>query len=254
MFFGKHFGNKSASRQAKILPRSASLLPTFLTDWNKYSKRGALRAQTQRAMHIKKLLSAVTAPATFLLACIAFPDSLQAGDSDPKTSKEVVLAPTTPSSPFSGDIGVTYTSAYAGPGARDFNLQNRGWIFQPYLDLIMRLYSGDGFINSVTLNLGQWASVHERTTGATNGGGVAHWNEYDFYPGITVRFAKNFWLAVTYFEITSPAGAYHDAHPLYATLRYDDTDLLGVYALHPTFQYQYELPRLDGSAKECQLL
>lgn len=146
---------------------------------------------------------------------------------------------------ISGDLGVTWTSGYSGPGARGFNLVDEGWIIQPYLDLYFKLYSGDGFLSKVTFNIGMWADIQESKKGSTNTG-LAHWYEYDICGGLTFTFAKDISLTITYFEITSPSGTFDNARPLYVTLAYDDTDLLGAFALHPVFQYQYQLPA-DGA-------
>jgi hypothetical protein len=147
---------------------------------------------------------------------------------------------------ISGDLGITWTSNYAGPGARGFNLVDEGWILQPYLDLYLDVYKGDGFVNKVTLALGMWADVQENTTGATNTGGVSRWYEYDITAGVNFSLANHFTVGLTYFEITSPSDTFDNARPLYLTVSYDDTELMGAFALHPTFQYQYQLPA-EGS-------
>src|SRR4051794_38768000 len=52
---------------------------------------------------------------------------------------------------ITGDLGVNVVSEYI---SRGLVLENQGVIAQPYADLYFKLYSGDGFINKVTLNLG----------------------------------------------------------------------------------------------------
>ena len=54
-------------------------------------------------------------------------------------------------------------------------------------------------------------------------------------------FAKNFTLTTSYFEFDSPDDAFKTARSVNANLAYDDSGLLGAFALHPHFTVLYEL-------------
>lgn len=137
---------------------------------------------------------------------------------------------------ITGDLGVTWTTAYV---SRGLVLQGHGVIIQPYADLYFKLYEGEGFVNSVTLNLGIWSSIHDQHPGAT--GGTKGWYEFDYTPGVAVTFAKNFTLTTSYFEFDSPNGSFASAHSINVNLAYNDSDLLGAFALHPHATVLFEL-------------
>lgn len=145
-------------------------------------------------------------------------------------SKEVKAIPEiTKESCITGDIGVGVVSQYILRGVVN---ESKGFIAQPYLDLYFKLYSGTGFINKVSLNLGLWSSINSNQTVASPGTSLATWYEFDWMPGMTVTFAKNFALSVTWldYDFVSSGGR---AGSLNTNLAYDDTDLLGAFALHP---------------------
>ncbi len=145
---------------------------------------------------------------------------------------------------ISGDLGVTLTSEYISRGLLQ---TNQGVIFQPYLDLYFKLYEGTGFINKVVLNVGLWSSIATHVDPVGNQSTVRNWQEFDYTPGVAVTFAKNFTLTASYFEFDSPGQFFNTARSLNFNLTYDDTDLLGKFALHPHFTYLRELTA-PGSA------
>lgn len=130
---------------------------------------------------------------------------------------------------ITGDIGLGVVSEYVSRGVVN---ENQGFIAQPYLDLYFKLYEGEGFINKVSLNLGLWSSLHSEKTFASPGTALPAWYEFDWMPGMTVTFAKNFALSITWldFDFVSSGGR---AGNLLGNLSYDDTDLLGAFALKP---------------------
>ena len=139
---------------------------------------------------------------------------------------------------ITGDLGVTFVSEYISRGLVQVN---QGVIAQPYLDLYFKLYEGTGFINKVVLNVGLWSSIHSHVEPVGNQSTVRNWYEFDYTPGVAVTFAKNFTFTASYFEFDSPASAFDTARSLNFNLAYDDTDLLGKFALHPHVTYLREL-------------
>ena len=169
-----------------------------------------------------------------------------------------------PVSYITGDFGVTFVSEYDSRGIPQPK-QWKGVIAQPYLDLYIKLYSGNGFINSVSGQLSFWSDVGSNTETAAaqtipaylKGAGVSHkvvgplqtslngsardWEEFDWDPGFSVTFAQKFTLLIQYYEFDSPAGAFSTARSINSTLTYDDSSLLGAFSLHPHFTVLYEL-------------
>jgi hypothetical protein len=135
---------------------------------------------------------------------------------------------------ISGDLGVSVTNEYISRGiVQDGSAE--GVIVQPYLDLYFKLYEGTGFINKVSLNLGLWSSLQSSKVDGTTSG-VKNWYEFDYTVGIATTFEKNYTLTVSYFEFNYPAISSPGGDPqrsVNVSLAYDDTDLLGVFALHP---------------------
>lgn len=159
-----------------------------------------------------------------------------AGETAP--SKEVVKPEAPPASPFvTGDAGVAFVSKYF---SRGINLTDQGVIAQPYADLYLRLYEGDGFINKVTLNLGLWSSIQSFKQPGPHTNSSA-WYEFDYTAGIATTFAKSFTFTASYFEFISPADNFPTARNLNFSLAYDDSGLLGAFALHPHFTVLAEL-------------
>ena len=141
---------------------------------------------------------------------------------------------------ISGDLGVTMPTEYI---TRGIVAENQGVIAQPYLDLYFKLYEGTGFINKVSFNFGLWSSIHSHVQPDGSTDTTRNWYEFDWTPGIAVTFAKNFTATLSYFEFDSPASAFDTARSINLNLAYDDTDLLGKFALHPHVTYLRELER-----------
>lgn len=173
--------------------------------------------------------AALAAAGTFTLPSFAGEDT-----------KQVVGKETTPveqikESCITGDLGVNVVSQYI---TRGLILEDSGFIAQPYADLYFKLYEGEGFLNKITLNLGIWSSIHSEHTDAGLASGsdnstTASWYEFDYTVGVSFVFAKNFTFTPTYMEYLSPNDAFITARFIQFKLAYDDTDLLGKFALHP---------------------
>lgn len=95
----------------------------------------------------------------------------------------------------------------------------------------MNLYEKDDF--KIDALLGAWNSFHGQKTGAyTHGDFTEYWYESDLIAGFTLTKGKVSF-TTTYTFLTSPSDAYETVQELDFTLAYDDTDLLGKWALHP---------------------
>jgi hypothetical protein len=149
---------------------------------------------------------------------------------------------------ISGDIGINVVSQYV---SRGLIFENQGAILQPYADLYFKLYSGEGFVNEVTLALGIWNSFHSRKTdaGLVSGGAssTASWYEFDFTVGLPITFAKNWTFTPSYYWFLSPNDGFSTFQGVNLALAYDDTDLFGAFALHPKVQVLFELENKAGN-------
>lgn len=181
---------------------------------------------------------------------LAIPASSFAG-TPAKEAKTIVEK--TKESCITGDLGVGIVSQYISRGSI---FENQGAIIQPYADLYFKLYAGDGFVNEVSLALGTWNSFHSRKTdtGLVGGSGTSStrsWYEFDFTAGVAIKFAKNFTFTPSYYTFLSPNDGFATFQGLNVSLAYDDTDLLGKFALHPKVTVLFELEnKNDGSDRD----
>ncbi len=179
----------------------------------------------------------IAAACALTLAAVGFTSTSLAGTGkDVKATKQI--QETIKESCITGDIGVTVVSEYI---SRGLVLENQGVIAQPYLDLYFKLYEGTGFVNKVSFNLGMWSSIHSHIQPQPTTSTTSSWYEFDYTAGLAITFAKNFTFTASYFEFDSPADAFLTARSINFNLAYDDTDLLGAFALHPHVTYLHEL-------------
>ncbi|HEX8297038.1 MAG TPA: hypothetical protein VF593_12100 [Chthoniobacteraceae bacterium] len=177
---------------------------------------------------------------------------------DSKQAKQIVEK--TKESCITGDLGINVVSQYVSRGVI---FENQGGIIQPYADLYFKLFEGEGgFINKVSLNLGIWNSFHSRKTDAGLATGfpggdstqrnssTRSWYEFDFTAGIAITFAKNFTITPSYYTFLSPNDGFSTFHGVNTKLAYDDTDLLGAFALHPYVQVLWEAENKAGTGKD----
>jgi hypothetical protein len=84
---------------------------------------------------------------------------------------------------------------------------------QPYGDVGLALFSGDGGLTSVDLNFGVWNSLHTGTSGTGGPTEQLHYEE-DFYSGLTLGFAGDMSLGIAYTAYTSPNAMFGTTHEL----------------------------------------
>lgn len=140
---------------------------------------------------------------------------------------------------LSGNLGLNVSSAYYNRGV----LQNRhGLNFQPYANLNIRAFEGDGPISRVDFHLGTWMNLTDANSRMRNG---KVWSEIDLSPGVSVKLG-DFTVTETFQIAIFPDNNYvNNFRGLETRLAYDDRDLLGAFALHPTFTH---LASLGGGA------
>lgn len=185
---------------------------------------------------------------THSIAALCLAGSAFAG-TEAKESKAVVEK--VKESCITGDIGINVVSQYV---TRGVIYENQAAIIQPYADLYFKLYSGDGFLSGVSLNLGIWNSFHSRKTdaGLVNGAGTSStrsWFEFDFTAGLAFTFAKSVTFTPSYYAYLSPNDGFSTFQGLNLALAADTTDWFG-FNLAPKVQVMFELENKAGTGAD----
>lgn len=166
-----------------------------------------------------------------------------------------------------GGVGTAVTEDELGPdrGRLSFSLSNdfttayffrgivqerKGFIWQPSAEIGINLYQGEGVLSSVDLGLGIWGSVHEKET-LSDGNGAAPLYEMDYYPSLRLAWSFGLETAATYYFYTSPNGAFDTIEEIELEFTYDDSELLGAFALNPYAKFAFETRRTSfGTPKK----
>jgi len=169
------------------------------------------------------------------------------------TSKTVVSKTTAPAAEklnesfITGDLGLNVVSAYYFHGV----LENKHKpSLQPYADIFLKAYEGDGALNKVVFGLGVWESYTDAATVSTrnnvtasykkHSGNNSAWFEHDVTPSVALSFGK-VTITETYQFFSSPNDQFDDSQALNSKLSFDDADLLGAFALHPSVSLTHEV-------------
>jgi len=145
---------------------------------------------------------------------------------------------------ITGDLGLNVVSAYYFHGV----LQNKHKpSLQPYADIFLKAYEGDGALNKVVFGLGVWESYTDAATVGLGGqsykkhsGNNSAWFEHDVTPSVALSFGK-VTITETYQFFSSPNNQFDDSQALNSKLSFDDADLLGAFALHPSVSLTHEV-------------
>jgi hypothetical protein len=126
--------------------------------------------------------------------------------------------------------------------------EDRDYIIQPYGELSVKLYEGKGPLTTLAFALGLWNSLHGGPTGV--GGPNADprlWYEADFYTRLSATLLEDVTAAVTYTAYMSPNGRFATVQELALSVGFNDTKLLGPWALNPSLLVAFELKgQADG--------
>jgi hypothetical protein len=169
-----------------------------------------------------------------LVAASASPAQAQ-GSADPNPGAVTLTA------------GFDFANAYFFRGIPQ---DDTGVVMWPSGDLGFALFSGDGALKSVGVNIGTWNSLHTGQAGSDGPSGKL-WYESDFYAGASLGFGKGTSLGVTYTAYTSPNGLFGTVKEISFRLTVDDSGLLGAAAVKPYMVLARELDgQADGGANE----
>jgi hypothetical protein len=137
-----------------------------------------------------------------------------------------------PNDPNPGAITLTAAvdtvSTYMFRGIRQ---NSTGIAMQPYVDVGVALFSGDGMVKSVGLNVGTWNSLHDGDTGA-NAASRNMWYESDFYSTLSAGVGGAT-ISSTFTAYTSPNAGFSTVREIAFRLGFDDSPFMGSAALRP---------------------
>jgi hypothetical protein len=144
--------------------------------------------------------------------------------------------------------GITLTGNFEFVNAymfRGIPQDESGVIMWPSADLGFALFSGDGAMKSIGVNVGTWNSLHTGDAGLDNQVNGKLWYESDFYATVGFGFARGTTVGVTYTAYTSPNGLFGTVREIAFKLAVDDSGALGAMAVRP---YMLLARELDGQA------
>jgi len=140
-----------------------------------------------------------------------------------------------------GFVDVTFLNDYITP--RGLLVTNTGLTTQILSGLAFDLYKDkNGWINDISLSAGVWNDLwsdqHDKAVGP--------WNEFDWFVGANVVFAKNWNFGVQYIDFIPPAADLATSFPatehnMEFSLAYDDTSWGWPIPLHPYVKLFYAI-------------
>jgi hypothetical protein len=139
------------------------------------------------------------------------------------------------SDPNTGALTITggydFLNAYMFRGIPQ-DEDNFGSVMWPYADLGIALFSGDGGLKSIGVNVGTWNSLHTGGVGL-DGPFRRLWYESDFYATLGAGFGRGTSVGVTYTAYTSPNGMFTTVKEFAFKFALDDSGYAGRWAVRP---------------------
>jgi hypothetical protein len=142
--------------------------------------------------------------------------------------------------------GADFSNAYYFRGILQ---TNKSFVAQPYADVTFNLYEGENGLNSVGATLGFWNSFQSRNT--VDVSDPTAWYEVDLYGGFTFGLFDNWETGVTYTAYISPNNAFSTVQEISFSFSFDDSELLGAFALAPSALLAVEVKgQADGGSNK----
>ena len=148
----------------------------------------------------------------------------------------------------SGSVGVDFTNEYYFRGIAQ---ENQGFIAQPWAELGIALYENDNsgeVIDTIGLTFGVWNSIHDGPSGSSGAPNDAFY-EFDAYVGVAVGLLDVWEVSGQYQVLNSPSNAFATTQEFSFGVAYDDSELLGDWAVSP---YATVIIETDGGADEWE--
>jgi hypothetical protein len=120
--------------------------------------------------------------------------------------------------------------------------ETRDYIVQPYGELTFKLWDGVPAFSDLALTFGTWNSLHGGPTGIRGDGNDPKvWYESDFYTKVGWTMFEDVSASVIYTAYMSPNSSFSTVQELAFGLGYDDSKLLGPFALNPSLLLAFEV-------------
>ena len=127
--------------------------------------------------------------------------------------------------------GLDFSHAYFFRGIIQ---ETDGFIAQPYGEIAFDLFEDAEGLNTGSLALGFWNSLH---SGPSGSGGpsvnTTAWYEMDFYAGLSLGLVGQWQADVVYTQYMSPNDTFSTVKELALSLAFDDSERMGALALAP---------------------
>lgn len=147
-------------------------------------------------------------------------------DASAASATPAVVGADAPRSPFSIQFNLDYTTAYYFRGILQ---QDDGLILQPYAKFTLNVFQEGDF--KIDTFVSAWNSFG-RNSGSNTGDLTRYWYECDLSAGVVFTKDK-FSFTTSYIFYTSPSDAFQTVQEVDFSLAFDDSELLGPFALHP---------------------
>jgi hypothetical protein len=116
---------------------------------------------------------------------------------------------------------------------RGIRQNSTGVAMWPAVDLGWGVYSSEGGLKGVGINIGTWNSLHTGDTGLDNTLNGKLWYESDFYTTLAFGFGGGASVSLTYTAYTSPNNLFSTVKEFMFKLGADDSAYLGQFAFKP---------------------
>lgn len=154
----------------------------------------------------------------------AFVAGLTATAFSAQTASAQEAAPSLNNGAVSFSLGVDVPTKYI---FRGYEIEENGLIVQPYAEASFAVAEGVDFY------IGTWNSIHEDQTGAVAGSSNDEWFESDLYVGVSLGMFDPFSIDISYVHYLYPSNAFGDYKEINVAVGFDDSELLGDYAVSP---------------------
>lgn len=134
------------------------------------------------------------------------------------------------------NAGVDFPTAYYFRGIKQ---EDDGFFAQPYGDVTLNLYEGSNGLNSIDATVGLWNSFQTESPGDPDD--PTGWYEVDLYGGLTFGLFDNWEVGALYTAYVSPNDSFETTQEIAFSLAYDDSELLGAFALSPQIMFAVEV-------------
>jgi len=131
-----------------------------------------------------------------------------------------------------GLLDVVFKNDYITP--RGLLVTDTGLTTQVLVSVTLDIYkNSNSTINNIALNFGAWNDIWSQQHHPQ----VGNWNEFDWFAGANITFAKKWNFSIQYLEFLSPPGNFKAEQNIEFLLSYDDSDLKLPISFNPYMRF-----------------